>query len=74
VRHPEFVQEIEHMRAKWGWTLDHDPYFNSNLPLRDLSISFAFAPAIDKPRRSPSPPPLELFARDRGKQEAGVDE
>jgi len=73
-RHLEFVQEIEYMRAKWGWTLDHDPYFNPNLTRRDLSISFAFPPAIDKPWRSPSPPPLERFARDRGIREAGVGE
>jgi glycosyltransferase involved in cell wall biosynthesis len=52
VRHREFVQEIEYMRSKWGWTLDHDPYFNPNLSLHDLSVSLAFPPAIDKPWQS----------------------
>ena len=50
-RHREFVQEIEYMQAKWGWALQRDPYFNPNLSLRDLSISLAFPPAIDKPWR-----------------------
>jgi GT2 family glycosyltransferase len=44
VRHREFSQEVEYMRSKWSWALDHDPYFNPNLSLRDLSISLAFPP------------------------------
>jgi O-antigen biosynthesis protein len=51
-RHREFSQEVEYMRAKWGWTLDHDPYFNPNLSLRSLSVSLAFPPAVDKPWRA----------------------
>ena len=51
-RHQEFLQENEHMRSKWGWALCRDPYFNPNLSLRDLSVSLAFPPAIDKPWRS----------------------
>jgi glycosyltransferase involved in cell wall biosynthesis len=50
-RHQEFVQEIEYMRERWGWVLDHDPYFNPNLSLHDLSVSLAFPPSIDKPWR-----------------------
>jgi O-antigen biosynthesis protein len=51
-RHREFAQEVEHMRMNWGEVLDRDPYFNPNLSLRDLSISLAFPPAIDKPWRA----------------------
>jgi GT2 family glycosyltransferase len=50
-RHQEFSQEVEYMRMNWGEVLDRDPYFNPNLSLRDLSISLAFPPAIDKPWR-----------------------
>jgi hypothetical protein len=39
------------MQAKWGWALRRDPYFNPNLSSRDLAISLAFPPAIDKPWR-----------------------
>jgi len=52
VRHPEFSREIEYMRSRWGRALDRDPYFNPNLSLRDLSISLAFPPLIDKPWHS----------------------
>lgn len=51
-RHREFAQEVEYMQSKWGQALLHDPYFNPNLSLRDLSISLAFPPAIDKPWKS----------------------
>ncbi|MBV9374771.1 MAG: glycosyltransferase family 2 protein, partial [Alphaproteobacteria bacterium] len=50
-RHQEFAREFEYMRAKWGWALDRDPYFNPNLSLHDLSVSLAFPPTIDKPWR-----------------------
>ena len=50
-RHQEFVQEVEYMRMNWDHVLDHDPYFNPNLSLRDLSISLAFPPAIENPWR-----------------------
>jgi glycosyltransferase involved in cell wall biosynthesis len=53
-RHREFSQEVAYMRAKWGWTLDHDPYFSPNLSLRHASTTLAFPPAIAKPwRRAP---------------------
>jgi GT2 family glycosyltransferase len=50
-RHNEFMQENQYMQAKWGWALHRDPYFNPNLSRRDLSVSLAFPPAIDKPWR-----------------------
>jgi O-antigen biosynthesis protein len=50
-RHREFLLENEYMQAKWGWALRRDPYFNPNLSSRDLAISLAFPPAIDKPWR-----------------------
>jgi GT2 family glycosyltransferase len=54
-RHHEFMQENQYMQAKWGWALHRDPYFNPNLSRRDLSVSLAFPPAIDKPwRRQPA--------------------
>jgi len=75
LRHREFSQEVEYMRSRWGWTLDHDPYFNPNLSLRDLWVSFAFPPAIDKPWRLPRPPPLERLACNREmRKEAGAGE
>jgi len=52
VRHDEFMRENEYMRAQWGQVLDRDPYFNTNLSLRGLSISLAFPPAVGKPWRS----------------------
>jgi GT2 family glycosyltransferase len=50
-RHQEFLQENEYMRLQWGRALERDPYFNPNLSLGDLSISWAFPPAIDEPWR-----------------------
>jgi O-antigen biosynthesis protein len=54
-RRQEFSQEVEYMRMVWGPILDHDPYFNPNLSLHDLSISLAFPPAIEKPWRCSRP-------------------
>jgi GT2 family glycosyltransferase len=53
-RHHEFIQEIEYMQSKWSWALQRDPYFNPNLSLRDVSVTLAFPPTIEKPwRRAP---------------------
>ena len=46
------MQETKYMRSKWGWVLDHDPYFNPNLSLHDLSITLAFPPTVGKPWRA----------------------
>jgi O-antigen biosynthesis protein len=50
-RYQEFLRENDYMRSRWGHILDHDPYFNPNLSLRDLSIGLAFPPAVPVPWR-----------------------
>jgi O-antigen biosynthesis protein len=44
-----FWREIEYMRAAWNGTLDHDPYYNSNLALDGLGFTLAFPPRVAKP-------------------------
>lgn len=48
---PRFLRESAYMRARWGTTLDEDPYFNPNLSLDDTMIALAFPPRISYPWR-----------------------
>lgn len=41
-----FRGEIGYMRQKWGYQLDHDPYYNPNLDLESGDFSLAFPPRI----------------------------
>ena len=50
-RHQEFSRRSS-ICERTGDRFDRDPYFNPNLSLRDLSISLAFPPAINKPWHS----------------------
>jgi GT2 family glycosyltransferase len=52
IRSREFARERAYMRHRWGSVLDHDPYFNPNLSLQDVTIGLAFPPRCCYPWRS----------------------
>jgi glycosyltransferase involved in cell wall biosynthesis len=55
--HDRFRAEIAHMRARWGKTLDHDPYYGPIFSLRHSDYQLA-----RPPRRAPPwtlPPPAD---------------
>ena len=39
-----FRSEIETMRTRWGWLLDHDPAYNPNLTLEHENWGLAWPP------------------------------
>ncbi|MGI8436358.1 MAG: glycosyltransferase family 2 protein, partial [Chthoniobacterales bacterium] len=47
-----FLAEIDFMNAKWGETLQRDPFYNPNLSLGENLFTLAFPPRLTKPWKS----------------------
>jgi GT2 family glycosyltransferase len=43
------LNEIAHMRDRWGQLLDHDPYWNPNLSLKSNDPQVSLPPRIARP-------------------------
>jgi GT2 family glycosyltransferase len=44
-----FNAEADYVKATWGETLEHDPYYNPNLSLVSTPFTLAFPPRVTKP-------------------------
>jgi glycosyltransferase involved in cell wall biosynthesis len=44
-----FLAEVDYMKAKWGDSLQHDPFYNPNLSLGENLFALAFPPRTTKP-------------------------
>ena len=47
-----FLAEVDYMKAKWGDTLQRDPFYNPNLSLGENLFTLAFPPRTTKPWQS----------------------